>query len=188
MPKLELDEATHLYTLGDRKLISVTQGISILDTRWRDPWYLERGRLIHLACEYYDRGELDFSTVDPQIRSYLDAYIKFLTDTKFKVTAVEYRLSHPTLFYAGTLDRIGILNQNEVLIDIKSGAKVDTDELQGAGYWELCRANGTSIKKIFDLYLKDNGNYSLIEIENPKFFLSVFLACLKITQWRQNHE
>jgi len=185
MPNLEFDETTHLYTLGDQKLLSVTQSISILDTRWRDPWYLERGRLIHLACEYYDRDELDESTVDLQIRPYLDAYVKFLLDTKFKITAIEYRLSHPTLFYAGTLDRIGILNQNEVLIDIKSGAKVDTDELQGAGYWELCRANGTSIKKVFDLYLRENGTYSLVEIKNPKLLLPVFLACLKIIQWKE---
>lgn len=186
MPKneLKLDEATHTYTIGNRKLISVTQGISILDNRWRDPWYLERGRLVHLACEYYDRDELDESTVDPQIRPYLDAYMKFKEDTKFEVTAIEYQLSHPHFFYAGTLDRIGILNQNEVLIDLKSGAKVDTDELQGAGYWELCRANGTSIKKVFDLYLHDNSTYSLIEIKNPKILLPVFLATLTLAKWR----
>ena len=185
MPNLELDEATHLYTLGDRKLISVTQGISILDTRWRDPWYLERGRLIHLACEYYDRDELDEDKLDPQIGPYLEAYVKFKSDTGFLVRLIEHKLYHPQYLFAGRIDRTGILNSVEDLIDIKSGTKVDTDELQGAGYWELCRVNNIPVKKVFDLYLRENGTYSLVEIKNPKLLLPVFLAALTLTRWRE---
>ena len=185
MPSLELDETTHLYTLGDRKLISVTQGISILDIRWKDPWYLTRGKYIHKATELYDRDELDEDRLDPQIRPYLEAYVKFKSDTGFLVRLIEHKLYHPQYLFAGRIDRTGILNGVEDLIDIKSGVKVDTDELQGAGYWELCRANNISIRKVFDLYLHENGTYSLVEIKNPKSLLPVFLACLKITQWKE---
>jgi len=188
MPKneLKLDKATHLYTLGDRKLISVTQAISVLDTRWRDPWYLERGRLIHLATAYYDRNELDESTVDPQIAPYIESYIKFRMNTDFEPTLIEQQLYHPQYFYAGTLDRQGSLNGNQAIIDIKSGVRVDVDELQETAYWELCRSNKIPIKKLFDLYLKGNGSMpSLVPVENPKNLLPVFLAALTLTRWKE---
>ncbi len=186
MPSLELDKTTHLYTLGDRKLISVTQAISILDNRWRDPWYLTRGKYIHKATELYDRDELDEDRLDSQIRPYLESYIKFRMNTDFKPILIEQRLYHPQYFYAGTLDRQGPLNGNQAIIDIKSGVRVDTDELQGVAYWELCRSNKIPVKKLFDLYLKGNGNMAnLVPTEAPKHLLPVFLACLKITQWRE---
>ena len=186
MPKLELDDQ-HRYTLDGRRLISVTQALSILDDRWKvDPFYLERGRLIHLATEYYDNDELDESTVDERIAPYLSAYIKFVKDTAFSPTFVEHQLYHPQFFYAGKIDRIGIwLNTDQHIIDLKSGAKTDVDKLQGAAYWELCLANKIPIKKTFDLYLKDDGNYSLVEVEKPKLLLPVFLAALTCARFKE---
>ena len=182
----EFDEENHLYTLDGRRLISVTQALAILDDRWKvDPFYLQRGRFIHKAAELYDRDELDELTVDERIRPYLHAYAKFTADILFAPSYIERRLFHPKYFYAGRPDRIGGLNGGLDLVDLKSGAKAKIDELQGAAYWELCRANDIPVKKIFDLYLRDDGTYSLIEIENPKILLPVFLAALKITQWRE---
>jgi hypothetical protein len=186
MPNLELDEATHTYTLNGRRLISVTQALSILDDRWKvDPFYLERGRLIHLATEYYDRDELDFDSLDERIGGYVNAYINFKIETGFIPHLIEHKLYHPRYFYAGRMDRIGSLNSNEDLLDLKSGEKADVDELQGSGYWELCRVNGIPIKKVFDLYLHEDGTYKLEPIERPKLLLPVFLSCLTITQWRE---
>ncbi len=175
----------HSYWIGERRLISVTQALSIL-RRWEaEPYYLERGRLVHLACEYYDRNELDESTVDPLIRPYLDGYMKFLTETDFLPVHIEKTLYHPQHFYAGRLDRIGNLNDNYVLLDLKTGVKAKVDELQGAAYWELCRVNDIPIKKVFDLYLRDDGGYSLVEIEKPKLLVPTFLAALTLTRWRE---
>jgi gamma-glutamylcyclotransferase (GGCT)/AIG2-like uncharacterized protein YtfP len=189
MAMLNLDESTHTYTLGDRKLISVTQCLSILDNRWKvDPWYLERGRLIHLATEYLDHDELDWSTVDERIRPYLDAYVKFRKDTGSVAHPgyIEHKLYHPIYFYAGRIDRIGYLNGCLVLIDLKTGASAKIDELQDAAYWELCRVNNIPIKKVFDLYLHDDGTYKLEPIERPKLLLPVFLAALTVARWREN--
>lgn len=189
MPKNELQftEEGHIYTLNGRRLISVTQALSILDDRWKvDPWYLERGRLIHLATEYYDRNELDESSIDPQIAPYIESYIKFRMNTDFEPKMIEQRLFHPQYFYAGTLDRQGPLNGNQVIIDIKSGTKVDVDELQGVAYWELCRSNKIPVEKLFDLYLRDDGRMpNLIPIEKPKLLLPVFLAALTLMRWKE---
>ncbi len=183
--KLELQEEGHIYTLNGRRLISVTQALAILDDRWKvDPWYLERGRLVHLATAYYDRDELDESTVDEKIRPYLDAYVKFREDTGFIPIHIEHKLFHPSYFYAGKLDRVGSFGY-DLLVDLKSGTKAKVDGLQGAAYWELCRVNKIPIKRVFALYLSDNGTYKLEPIEKPKLLLPVFLACLQIAQWKE---
>ena len=184
--KLDFDESNHTYTLDGRRLISVTQALSILDDRWKvDPFYLERGRLIHLATEYYDNDELDESTVDERIRPYLEAYKKFCKDTHFAVQWIEYKLSHPSYQYAGKIDKIGQLNGCLVIIDLKSGAKAKVDELQAIAYRELCLVNNIPVKKQFDLYLHDDGTYKLEPVEIPKRLMPIFLACLKIAQYRE---
>ena len=184
--KLEFDESTHTYTLNGRHLISVTQALSILDDRWKvDPFYLERGRLIHLATEYYDRDELDESTVDERIRPYLDAYMRFRRDTDFAPTFIERELYHPKYLYGMRIDRIGFLNDRWVMIDLKSGAPAKIDELQGAAYLEGCLANGIEVKGGFDLYLHDDTTYKLEPVEIPKRLLPVFLACLTVMRWKE---
>jgi hypothetical protein len=186
MLNLNFDPATHSYTLGDRKLISVTQCLSILDNRWKvDPWYLERGRLIHLATQYYDWDELDESSVDENIRPYFDAYVKFKEETDFVPTFIERKLYHPRYMYGMTIDRIGYLNDRLVMIDLKSGAPAKVDELQGVAYLEGCLANGIEVKAGFDLYLHDDGTYKLEPIKNPKLLLPVFLACLTTMRWKE---
>jgi hypothetical protein len=185
---LEFQEEGHIYSIQGRRLISVTQALSILDNRWKvDPFYFERGRLIHLATEYYDRDELDEDSVDncyPPIRPHFDAYVKFRKDTGFIPTHIEHKLFHQSYFYAGKLDRVGNFGY-DLLIDLKSGAKAKVDELQGAAYFELCRVNKISIKRVFDLYLHDNGTYKLEPIEKPKLLLPVFLACLAVARFKE---
>lgn len=186
MPKLELDE-NHIYRLDGCRLISVTQALSILDDRWKvDPFYLERGRLIHLATEYYDHDELDKSTVDERIRPYLDAYMRFRHETDFSPVYVEHKLYHPRYLYAMRIDRIGWLNGRFVIVDLKSGTRTKVDELQGAAYFEGCHANGILVKDVFDLHLQDDTTYKLNPpIKKPKLLLPVFLAALQCARWKE---
>jgi len=180
------DESKHLYTLDGRRLIGVTEALSILDDRWKvDPFYLERGRLIHLCTEYYDRDELDESTIDERIRPYFEAYKKFKAETDFCPNFIERILFHPKYFYGMKIDRIGVLNNKRVMLDLKSGSPAKVDKLQSAAYLEGCLANGIEVKAGFDLYLKDDGNYSLVEVEKPRNLLLVFLACLTVARWKE---
>ncbi len=186
MEELTLQEDGHIYSIHGRRVISVTQALKILDDRWKvDPFYLERGRLIHLSTEYYDNYQLDEDTVDPQIQGYFDAYRNFRDNTGFVPLFIERKLYHPQLWYAGKIDRIGPLNGKQALIDLKSGAKARVDELQGVAYWELAKANKIQVDKVFCLYLAADGTYKLEPVNNPKLLLPIFLACLKITQWKE---
>lgn len=183
---LTLDEETHIYHLDGRRIIGVTEALSILDDRWKvDPFYLQRGRLIHLATEYYDNGELDENTLDDRIVPYFKAYLKFLDDTHFSPRHIEVKLYHPIYIFAGKIDRIGLLNDDLDSVDLKSGTPAPVDKIQGSAYWELERANDIPVKKVFDLYLKDDSNYSMVEVEKPRVLLPVFLACLTVTRWKE---
>jgi len=187
MPKLELDESTHIYRLDGRRIIGTTEALKILDDRWKvDPWYLERGRFIHKATELYDTDELDESTVDDRIRPYLDAYMRFRRDTDFVPTFIERELYHPKFFYGMKIDRIGWLNGRWVMMDLKSGAPARVDKLQSAAYLEGCYANGIEVKGGFDLYLRDDTTYKLEPIDHPKLLLPVFLAALQCARWKEN--
>ncbi len=184
-PKIELEEEGHIYRVNGQRIISTTQALNLVDDRHKDPWYLLRGRLIHLATQYYDNGELDEDSVDLQIKGYFAGYLKFLSDTGFKPTLIEEKLFHSVYIYAGKIDRIGPLNGLEVLIDLKSGQKARVDELQGAAYWALCRVNKIPVKKCFDLYLRDDGTYKLEPINNPILLLPTFLNILGAARWRE---
>jgi hypothetical protein len=107
---LEFDELNHTFTANGQTLPSVTQvlranGMTPEFYTRIDPWYLERGKLIHLATEYDDRGTLDEDTVDEVVRPYLDAYRTFRADFRGKITGIEKRMWHPQLGYAGIIDR-----------------------------------------------------------------------------------
>jgi len=184
--KVEFEEEGHIYRVNGRRVISTTQALALVDDRPKDLWYLLRGKIVHRVTQYYDNGELNEESVDLLVRPYFEAYVKFRGDTGFVPIYVEKRLYHPSYVYCGTLDRIGKLNKNDVLIDLKSGAKARVDELQLAAYWELARVNNIPVKKCFDLYLHDNATYKLEPVENVKLLLPTFLSILKSAQWKEN--
>lgn len=107
---LSFDKEQHSFTGNGEVLPSVTQVLR--DNRLTpdfyamiDPWYLQRGTMIHLACEYYDKGVLDEDTLDPAIIPHVEAYKTFRRDYSGVITGIEKRLWHPSLKYAGIIDR-----------------------------------------------------------------------------------
>ncbi len=135
MPELILDE-NHRYTLDGRPLDGVTSILKEagLINGYGSDWYLHRGTAIHKATEFYDRGTLDEDTIDPQIAGYLESWKRFRLDQDYQPTYYELSFSDPVLLYAGTLDRLP-------LIDLKSGAFAPWHVLQLAAYWNLIRVN-----------------------------------------------
>lgn len=92
--------------------------------------YLDRGRRVHLATEYYDDKTLDMDSIDPGDRGYIDAYDLFCRRNKWEPELTEEKVAHEALGYCGTLDRIGVLNGDVALLDIKSGGHYPSARLQ----------------------------------------------------------
>lgn len=159
MPDLIFRESDHSFWLGDRRLPSVTQILKHFIPRWEcDEWYLERGKAGHKATELHDKGTLNPDSVDPQLQGYLQAWIKFREDYQFVPGSIEYQVHHPVYLYAGVIDRLGIIENNRVLLDIKTGAPAKADMLQIAGgYYEMLKPE---VDICYPLYLHEDGTYT----------------------------
>lgn len=124
---LTFDPATHTYRYGGVVVPSVTQILAPLsDFSFVDPDVLDAARdfgtAVHYACELDDREELDIDALDPALLPYLQQWRKFCREHGCKWEEIERQVYHPTMRYAGTLDRFGVIDGARGVLDIKSGS------------------------------------------------------------------
>ena len=192
---LEFDEATHTYRRDGRRIISVTQALAgFYDWSAVHPDVLalaqDRGTRVHKATELFDHGTLDWSTVDEEVAPYLDAWARFREERKFKPLFIERRMYHPIYAYAGTMDRAGLIDSDEVpaVLDIKAVSKLSpVTGPQTAAYRELADVQlGFKAKRRMAVQLLPNGRY-VCEPYRDSLDLPVFLAQVSTFYWRQKH-
>jgi len=189
---LVFEKENHRYLLDGLSIPSVTQIISnLINLGFVSAEILKEkadlGTKVHLTTEFYDKGTLDLTGLHPMLKQYLDSWIKFRKDFGFEPTEIELRLAHPILRYAGTIDRVGIINGKKVLLDIKSGSVQKAHEIQTAGYEELYNYGKKKIehiKKRMLVYLRPDG-YKVEENKNAND-RSVFLSCLTIYNYKRS--
>lgn len=158
--KVTLDPETHIYSVDiDGKIIhpigfsKLCNDYGLIPNYFGDPWFGQRGVAIHKGTELIDKDDLDWDTVNGEIKPFLEAYMKFKEETKMTFGHIEVPLYHPQWNFCGTLDRF------LPLLDLKSGQGYP---IQLAAYGELLRAHDINPgSECFMLSLKENGNYSL---------------------------
>ena len=195
MNEVQFDPATHTYRWRGRIYPSVTQVMSragLYDAYKSIPAHiLENARRIgnevHAQIHIYHLLQAPFEPSSAPVEGCLHAYERFLSDSQYELIDTEISGVYPLYGYAGTLDSIGYLNGERVLLDIKATAQIYTEavEIQTAAYapiwdhgilsipkWNIERG---AIAKRFVLHLKRNARYSLIECVDPLAF-SKFLS------------
>lgn len=168
------------------RLLHVTDVLRPLYTGPADPWYLQRGVAVHRACELMDTVGLDWDSVDPQIKGFVDAWHHVKAETGARIVAAEQVVGGPRFGYVGTLDRIVMLEDRAEIWDIKTGGTHCSHGLQLAAYLHATNHINESTKKKIRrraCHLKDDGTYSLVE-HAGKSDLKVFLAMLTTALWR----
>lgn len=191
---LVFDEAKHAYQYAGRAVPGVTSILKpVMDLSMIKPDVLERARLlgqaVHLTTELYDRDDLDESTLSPELRPYLDAWIKFREDCDFQPIGIEGRVFHPTYRYAGTYDRTGYVRGHLAVLDIKKmmvlGPAIG---LQLAAYREAYNATHSAqpIHARYALGLRPDGTYRLEPYIDPADW-PTFLSLLTIHNWKAKH-
>lgn len=190
---LQFTPETHQYTWNGKPVPSVTQILQVMG-KYHD-WNpdaseaaRELGKAVHLATELYDNDDLDEESLDPQIRPYLDAWIKFKRDSGIVILANEQILYHPKYAYAGTLDRVGMLKKDRALVDIKTGLLYPTYGPQLSAYknaWEI--KTGMKINSRLAVQLRESGDYRLTPYVSPNDW-PAFLACLSIHNFKEQTE
>jgi hypothetical protein len=192
-----LQDEPHRYLQGGRSYVSVTGAIQDSgigeDFSMVPPSIMERaqdrGNKVHMACQYIDEDDLIIDSVDPSIRGYVDAYLKFRAECKIKVIASEKRMVSPALGFAGTPDLICYIGGRRAVIDRKTCQRLGRGlGPQVAGYQVLWEATHHSlIYERYGLKLMADGSYRLVRCEDPDD-LAAFHDILQHARTKQTME
>ncbi|WP_313818749.1 PD-(D/E)XK nuclease family protein [Cupriavidus sp.] len=192
MSALLFDEASHTYTADGVVIPSVTQILAPLnDLSFIKPDVLqykrELGTAVHKATELYDQGELDEATVPAVVQPYLDGWIRLRAELSFEILGMEERVFHPAHRYAGTYDRLVLLDGKRCIWDLKTGGMFPSYGPQTAAYKNAVeKASGERVEGRFTVELRDDGTYRLHEMTDPEDW-PVFLGCLALHRFKNKH-
>lgn len=184
---LTFNEDTHEYFWdGDIVPYSVTgilKAAGLIGGTYYTEYSRTRGSYVHEATQFLDEGCLDWDSIDQAIEPYVMAYERFKTESKFVPEHIEKRVYCPAYQYAGTLDRTGDLNGQDILLDIK------TSEGSPKAWWgpQLSGYNlamGLSLPR-FSLQLKRDSTYKLTEFKDPNDN-QIFLAANLLVRWKDS--
>lgn len=191
LSKLTFDPGKHKYTQSGLLIPSVTTVINELMPFQNMPQEVlrearERGTKVHeLTCIMDADPGIITAEEDKLWGGYLDAWEAFKQETAFRILESEQRVYHTKYLYAGTFDRIGILEGKLGVLDIKTGMLYPEYALQTAAYLEAINEGRQEdkIKGRYSLQLKPDGKYKLSEYKDKADF-HVFLATLTLYNWR----
>ena len=180
---LTFDPESHVYRFNGRKVPSVTEILraeGFIDTAWFTDYGRQRGKLAHLAIHLLDEGELDEESLDPVLSPYVEAWKRFKADTGVRVIESEAPCADPLGRYAGTPDKIVVMDGKQVCLDIKTGTVQPWTRLQLCAY---CEAKGIYRRSAVGLH--DDGTYKLHPYTDRQDF-AVWNAVLAVYWWKQN--
>lgn len=189
MLDLILNEATHVYRYKGVPCSFVTgimQDVGLIQLSGNQQNIEIAGQFgtaVHKTCELWDKGKLDRVSLDTKLIPYLECWENFIIDYKIKILEIELQLYHPTLHYAGTIDRIVIFNGHLCVLDIKSGSTVSkSTEIQTAGYKLLyCDVNDISYEKVWRMavQLVPEGKAKIFTYKQPSD-LNIFISAVNV--------
>lgn len=182
MSNFNFDAATHTYTRDGKKLLSGTQIIKIcgiIDDSFYTAASRMRGVAVHKACELLAKGVLDWQSVHPKILGRVKAFEKFCSDFKWKPTACEVPIYHPTYLYGTTPDQA----DEETLVELKTGTIPEWADLQTALQAMALWPTDYFKKQRIAVELRDNGTYWTKHFTNPNDF-NVAVAAIAIANYK----
>lgn len=182
------DEENHVYTVGGNRVPSVSRILRPLTTAVYgniDQETLRKaaefGTAVHACTELLDLNELDESSVEPEWRPYVDAYLKWKDTAHPDVLHIEDRLACSK--YAGTLDRIVRINGELWVIDLKTTSSIHPHVgVQLAAYAALAEKFYGGTYRRAALQLREDGSFKVFEFASIKDE-TCFNALLGIYHW-----
>ena len=142
---LTFDPDCHEYRWSGNRLPSVSEVLRRLaKLSGIAPDVLEfaraRGQAVHKAIELDIAGDLDESSLHPEVSDRFYGWRRFVQTSKFQAQGSEVRVMSQRYGYAGTFDLWGYIRREPYLIDIKATALVPpTVGLQTAAYAQAAR-------------------------------------------------
>jgi len=151
----------HVYFHDGVVMPSVTKiiGDMGLATHFASQWHLDFGTAVHRVVELYERGTLDWGSIDPRVRPRLDAYIKFKEQHGFKPRLIEHKAHSHAYNFCCRLDFEGECDGKDgTIVELKSGAYQEWWGYQLAGQDVCLGPSNNGIRRRFALELKEDGD------------------------------
>lgn len=169
MARLIFYDARHEYTVDGEKYPSVSEILRFISREIYDDTNqyaldhaADRGTSVHKATENIDRyGSAD---IEDEYAGYVQAYVSFLREHDVIWSDIEKPMYHPVKHYAGTIDRFGVVDGFNTLVDIKTNATIKKPlvKAQLNGYEDMRQANEmTPAERLCCLQLKSDGTYRM---------------------------
>lgn len=179
----------HSYTLDGRPIpgfteIAQAEGLIKFSGIPKDvlDYAAERGRAAHLGCHYLDQEALDWKSVHHEVEGYIRGYEKFKKETGFVVFLSEQPMASRTFWFACTPDKIGQLNGENTVIDLKTGAPASWHGIQLSAQ-TLCLPDGF---KRAGLYLTKEGGYRIKPYSDRGDF-NAWISAVSLHHWKSNN-
>ncbi len=186
---LSFDDATHTYRFEGRVVPGVTGVLAPLSNFDRVPPAVlaaasSFGSAVHLACELDDLGQLDEATLDPALLPYLQGWRAFSAEHEVRWVHIERQVYHPVMGYAGTLDRLGLVDGLMTVLDIKSSVQLyPSVGPQLAAY--QAAADVQTVQRM-GVQLKPDGSYVAKVYSDPTDW-PLFCSLLTVRSWCARH-
>jgi hypothetical protein len=180
----------HIYRCKGVFVPSVTQILDFFTEQKGKAFFKKehavRGRMVHLFTQLVDSNDFIRTDLSDETEGYLDAYEKFKKDTDPEWFYSEEIVFSPELWYAGTLDRLGIVSGKTAIVDFKTGPMSPIHSLQLAAY-ALAVNMSDSIEEGLIVELKKTGKYriNLIPLSDS---IEAWMHLAHWVRWRDRNE
>jgi hypothetical protein len=140
---LTFDARDHVYRFDGQKIPSVTQiikGAGLMGD-FSDALgdamnaAATRGTFVHKAVELDLDGDLDESSLRPDILESVNVFRTARAELGIKPLRSEFKVFHPVYRYAGTVDLLATIAGTVYVIDLKNGALAEWHRIQTAMYF-----------------------------------------------------
>jgi len=152
------------------------------------------GQRVDAYCSYLDTGLKLNKPPDAEALPYVEAYLLFCRENRFRLRWTDKVVISKAYRYAGTLDCAGYLRASDkpddlFVIDRKCVVTVTAaTALQTAGYAiALAEQENTKVKRRAALQLKPDGTYKLKQFHRDNDRAD-FLACNRVAHWKVNNK
>lgn len=190
MKDLLFIEETHQYFLMNEEgvadaelpaLTNILKAVGIIKYYRNSEAAMHRGKAVHRVLELIDKNDLDWGSVDTRMYGYLEAYLAFKEEKDqlpyLEWNRIEEPIYHKQKLYGCTPDRV----VGSIVLDIKTGGQEQWHALQLTGCADALRSHGMKINRLWDVYLKDNGTFKIVEVDED--LTNVWDALLQTYQW-----
>ena len=143
-----------------------------------------RGSEVHRIIELSDKDHLDERTVPKRLVGFHEAHCKFMRETGFIPTHIEFKVQSKTLGIRGRIDRAGLMKGKRTICDYKTGS------INPAVGLQLCLGghllDPSHWWQRVAIQLKPDGTYSMKQFPLISWHadLQTALACARVARWK----